>query len=647
MEQRATYQDCEIILEECTLTVRNSKIERVFRIGDGGIFSYALVNRNTGENWILESEETIFPIDCSEEKLIGISLAGEDDDDFGFGQRHLYGAVTMDYESFAVQLQFHVYPNLPLIRSRLFYKGNPRPANRCILDSLKLQEKHCEWENHFVRAITDYHNNLAQTENGLFYSKETALLTGTVLKIKRTLQNDCLVLIKEAPAADEQVRYPGYDFEIINKQVNAVAAGLDAAELTADEFIPLYGTAVGFCGGADLDFSFFMQDYHEARHRFQEEYDGAVFSNTWGDRNDGKNLCDSFLLQELDASSEMGITFYQIDAGWQTDEKLPNGARCWNLDGEKFPNGLAAVSKKAEKLGITLGIWFEPFTFSDTDKVYAHYEEDIKTLTHFYRDYGARFFKLDGFQLLTYTASYRLEKMMQGVLANTDQNTFFNVDITNWPRTGLFGAGSQYGNLFLENRYTDWVNYYPHYTMRNLWQLANLVPTYRLQAEIPNVERNADRYEEDQPGDPLSPAVSGIAYAAACVLFASPLVWFEPSHMRLEQRQILGTIFSALAPYQNDILRARILPIGNVPNGACFTGFQAIADAAGGYLLFVKGKNANGTERIAVHTSGMENAKFIKLASNCDCSIKAVCNAFVEITLEGDFSFAVYRYETA
>ena len=154
MEQRATYQDCEIILEECTLTVRNSKIERVFRIGDGGIFSYALVNRNTGENWILESEENIFPIDCSEEKLIGISLAGEDDDDFGFGQRHLYGAVTMDYESFAVQLQFHVYPNLPLIRSRLFYKGNPRPANRCILDSLKLQEKHCEWENHFVRAIT-------------------------------------------------------------------------------------------------------------------------------------------------------------------------------------------------------------------------------------------------------------------------------------------------------------------------------------------------------------------------------------------------------------------------------------------------------------------------------------------------------------
>ena len=66
--------------------------------------------------------------------------------------------------------------------------------------------------------------------------------------------------------------------------------------------------------------------------------------------------------------------------------QLPNGARCWNLDGEKFPNGLAAVSKKAEKLGITLGIWFEPFTFSDTDKVYAHYEEDKMCIRD--RQYG-------------------------------------------------------------------------------------------------------------------------------------------------------------------------------------------------------------------------------------------------------------------
>jgi len=28
------------------------------------------------------------------------------------------------------------------------------------------------------------------------------------------------------------------------------------------------------------------------------------------------------------------------------------------------------------------------------------------------------------------------------------------------------------GVLVLENRYTDWVNYHPHWTLRNLWMLA-------------------------------------------------------------------------------------------------------------------------------------------------------------------------------
>lgn len=645
MEQRATYKDCEIVLDDRTLSVRNSKIERVYRIAEEGIFPCALIDRVSGENWIQEPDKPYTVFNLSDEKIVGISLAGEDDNDFGFAQRHVYGAVTINYESFAVQLQFYVYPDLPLIRTRWFYKGTPQSACLCVLDSIPIREKHCEWENHFVRAITDYHNNLVQTEQGMFYPRETTKLSGSVLAIKRTLQKDCMVLIKESPAADEQVRYPGFDFRITDKQIEAVAAGLDETELTQNEFIPLYGTTVGFCGSGDLDFTGFMHQYHEARHSFQEEYDGAVFSNTWGDRNDGKNLSEKFLLQELDASHEMGITYYQIDAGWQTDEKLSCGARSWNLDCEKFPNGLEPIFQRAKEHGITMGLWFEPFTFSDTDRVYSHYEEDIKTLTRFYQDYGARFFKLDGFQLLTYTASYRLEKMMQGVLSNTDQKTFFNVDITNWPRTGLFGAGTQYGNLFLENRYTDWVNYYPHYTMRNLWQLSEVIPTYRLQAEIPNVERKAEQYEADQPGDPLAPKKSGIAYAAACALFASPLAWFEPSNMREGQRQILGKIFADLAPYQNDILRAHVLPIGNMPNGVCFTGFQAIADEKSGYLLLVNGKNAKRSACISLHTAGMEGARFTKLTSNCNCSIQAVCDSSVEAVLEGEFSFAVYRYE--
>ena len=647
MEQRTAYRDCEIILKEHTVTVRNSKIERVYQIFDDGIYPGALVDRTTGENWTAETECAMFPNIAGEESIAGISLAAENDDDYGFARRHLFAAVTVAYPGFAVQLQFCIYPELPLIRSRLFYRGKPGIAKSCILDSFPFREKHCEWENYFIRAVTDSHNNLVQKQEGLFYRSETSMLSGSILKIRRTLSNDCAVLIKEAPAADEQVRYCGYDFQIVNQQVNVVTAGLDDSELTQDEFIPLYGTAVGFCGGTEFDFSRFMREYHEARHCFRDEYDGGVSSNTWGDRNDGKNLCEDFLYRELDASHPMGITCYQIDAGWQTDDRLACGARSLKLDEDKFPNGLKGISERADSYGIALGLWFEPFTFSETDLVYAHFEEDAKTLIRFYREYGARFFKLDGFKLLTYTASYRLEKMMQMVLDGTKRQVFFNVDITNWPRTGLLGAGTQYGNLFLENRYTDWVNYYPHYTLRNLWQLASLIPTYRLQAEIPNVERNAEKYEADQPGDPLAPSKCGTAYAAACALFASPLVWFEPSNMEYHQREIIGEIFAGLTPVQNDILRSPVLPIGSMPNGVCFTGFQAAVDSQSGYLILFRGRNPESSARIPLRTAKMEKMLFTKITANCNSSIRAVDESQIEITLEREFSFTVYRYEQA
>ena len=37
-------------------------------------------------------------------------------------------------------------------------------------------------------------------------------------------------------------------------------------------------------------------------------------------------------------------------------------------------------------------------------------------------------------------------------------------------------AAREYGTLFVENRYTDFGNYYPHRTLRNLWMLARYVP---------------------------------------------------------------------------------------------------------------------------------------------------------------------------
>ena len=62
---------------------------------------------------------------------------------------------------------------------------------------------------------------------------------------------------------------------------------------------------------------------------------------------------------------------------------------------------------------------------------------------------------------------------------------------------GALGSGyhyfAEYGNIFLENRYTDWGNYYPHHTLRNLWHLSRYVPPERLQIEDTNEQDDPDR----------------------------------------------------------------------------------------------------------------------------------------------------------
>ena len=77
----------------------------------------------------------------------------------------------------------------------------------------------------------------------------------------------------------------------------------------------------------------------------------------------------------------------------------------------------------------------------------------------------------------------------------------FNLDATAGRRAG-YHMLNRYGNIFLENRYTDWGNYYPYHTLRNLWMLSKYVPAEILQIEFLNKWRNPDKYPT---GDPFAP----------------------------------------------------------------------------------------------------------------------------------------------
>ena len=105
-----------------------------------------------------------------------------------------------------------------------------------------------------------------------------------------------------------------------------------------------------------------------------------------------------------------------------------------------------------------------------------------------YRDHGIRTFKIDGVQVPDKRAETNLRCMFDAVRAATDDQAVFNLDVTAGQRYG-YHYFNEYGNVFVENRYTDWSNYYPHWTLRNVWMLSRYVPAQNLQVEFLNVWR--------------------------------------------------------------------------------------------------------------------------------------------------------------
>ncbi|WP_309122252.1 alpha-galactosidase [Paenibacillus sp.] len=103
-----------------------------------------------------------------------------------------------------------------------------------------------------------------------------------------------------------------------------------------------------------------------------------IFYNTWNfqERNrywnrnkylDSMNL--DRILSEIDAAHRMGIEVYVIDTGWfvKTGD--------WEVNAERFPDGLAQVKEKLDAYGMKLGLWFDPKAVALTSRAYEQYAD--------------------------------------------------------------------------------------------------------------------------------------------------------------------------------------------------------------------------------------------------------------------------------
>ena len=233
-------------------------------------------------------------------------------------------------------------------------------------------------------------------------------------------------------------------------------------------------------------------------------------------------------------------------------------------------------------------------------------------------------------------------KFLDTVKQATQGKVLFDLDLTAGTRGGYFMFRNA-GNLFLENRYTDGGNYFPFHTLRNLWMLSQYFPPQLLQIAFLNKWRNESKY---QAGDPFAPARYSFDYLFAITMMAEPLAWMEASGLPEEAFATVPLIKKYQA-IMADIHRGTIMPIGDMPDGTSWTGFQSVQDNHG-YLLVYREKNDIEKKIFDLYQVNGKALVFEKIYSSSGASgCRITGNGKAEIMLPRQNSFALYEYHLA
>ncbi|MEM6552401.1 MAG: hypothetical protein AAF750_09795 [Planctomycetota bacterium] len=430
---------------------------------------------------------------------------------------------------------------------------------------------------------TDGHDEPVRVQSVLLAEDGTRAWTGSIFVIEETANSRGTIFVRRSPMPESRPLPADSDLKVQKRGDELNVTLYRAAHESANDL-----WAVLPYEGGDFGRTRALQAWQRSLRPDSPVYRTRRFViNTWGDRSRDARITESFVLREIQAAQTIDADAVRIDDGWQAGlsgnsafagEMKTRGLtgfwsvsdRFWEVHPERFPNGLRPVLDRAKAAGIEIGLWYAP----DSDDELVNWEKDAEQILRLHRTYGVRFFKIDGLNVVSRLAQQRIDQLLARVKDESDGNILLMLDITgHHKRPGFLGAiGS--GNLFVQNRYTDWGNYWPHRTLRSLWRLSHWVDPSRLRFEFLNNTRNTEH--ESYAGHPLAPANYRSDYLFASVMMSNPLGWFEASNLPDNFRDRLTPLVQAWRQHRDTLAGCTIMPVGQEPSGRSWTGFLAI-----------------------------------------------------------------------
>jgi hypothetical protein len=668
-DQAQSVNYCSALLVDDKLILENSRISRTFLWNNGNLITVSLNDKQSSKTWSCSTLKPDMSFPGQNAEASNASFSSEIVLETAIKPAHLEATVQLRIDKLEIKRVFRIYPECPAIACDIYLRGrvekswiplstNPADLQNIenpdqnisadtfpILEKLELPGKHWQLKTVEFFDVTDRFNTLVSEKNSLSYKENT--FCGNLLFATDLVSKLGVFILKESPTSQAQLAYPGADFLTSFGTVRLTGAGMLNTDLDSLEWKKAYGFVTGVYTSNESYQLLALRNYQQHLRIHKPERDEQIMMNTWGDKAQDTKVNEAFCMAELDAGASLGITHFQLDDGWQTGrsansalgggtfENIWRNENYWNPNPQKFPNGLTSLVEKSKKSGIQICLWFNP----SSDNSYINWSKDADALISLYKQYDIRTFKIDGVKLIDKQSEINFRRFLDKVVAESNGEVVFNLDVTAGRRGG-YHSFNEYGNIFLENRYTDWQNYYPYATLRNLWMLSKYVPAQNLQIEFLNKWRNTAKYSDD----PFAPANYSFNYLFAITMMAQPLAWFEASSLP-EQAFSTSKTIADYKKVMTKIHAGIILPLGDEPSGRSWTGFQSIVNKNKGYFLIFREANESPTKEIKIY---LQSGTIIKctalIGKGKSFSSKVEKDGILTFDLATENSFALYSY---
>ncbi len=615
LEEPLTYADCSISFNPAhgTLRIENSRIYRQFHLIDS-----ALCSGVWGE-----------PGGCS----LGAGVVPVRTFAFDFLSPYLPGPITLQrprissigefevilcqsWGPYLLKYRIGLVPGFPFFSTALSVRG---PAVAFVEDDIDPNLQATSMEDELISSDkiqvppdqtldalphgiihgdisrlvlfddTDRNDSLLEKTNAPLYGRYGRQYDGNIFIIRDRQSGIKFISMKEGPTIHGTLSRSCGEFYWHDEGYCGICgSGIEPASLREDRFLDSYGALFGVSDDCESELRRYLSrtGWHPSSGPF-------MLANTWGDRNKDVALSDAFVQREIDVAAELGIDYQQLDDGWQqgitkNSALAPGGVwegyygadpQFWEVNREKFPNGLEPLARYAAERGVRLSLWFSP----DSSESFTNWERDAAILLGYYRRFGIDQFKLDGIKIRDKLGEARLISLLERLDVESGGKIDYCMDVTAEIRLAYL-YHRRCGSIFLENRYTDWGNYYPYRTLRNLWCLSRYLPSARFQIEVLNPQRNQDLYGED----PLAPGRYGIDYLFAIAIPGIPLFFMELQNLPVEERKKLQPLLTVYREIRDKLVQSDVIPIGEEPDGCSFSGFQFIINEQHGFILLFR-----------------------------------------------------------